>query len=108
MATTASRAAVAAACIRSSSSAAGAGSVSTSQAAVAAARLARSESGAVETPSHTTSTARPPARGSPVSAIASSLRWCRRPLSVTAPSHGAISWLQWSRGFGALAPQRSQ
>ena len=60
-----------------------------------------SESTELETPSHTTSTARWP---STAIAIASSLRVWRMPRSQTPATHGAGTSSKWSRGLGALVP----
>ncbi len=76
----------------------------TSRAARAAARLATSESVDEETPSHTTSTAWPPASGPAARATASSLRTCRMPRSQTAATHGAGCSVKWWRALAAAAP----
>ncbi len=67
----------------------GSGVRSTSSAAFAPASEPAWESSVFETPSRTTSTARPPGFSDASSAIASSLRVCRMPLSHTPATHDA-------------------
>ena len=86
----------------------GSGWSRTARAARAAASEAMWESVAIDTPSQTTSTARLPGASVAVSAIASSLRACRRPMSHTPPTHGAGDSAKWLRGSGGGDPQWSQ
>ncbi len=84
---------------------------STSRAARAAARLATSESGAEDTPSHTTSAANARsavADGLAARAIASSLRECRTPRSHTPATQLAGRSAQWSRSDAAGSPHSVQ
>src|SRR5690606_1148265 len=84
---------------------------STSRAARAAARLATSESGAEEAPSHTTSAANArssSADGLAASAIAASVRECRTPRSHTPATHAAGRSAQWSRSDAAGSPHSVQ
>ena len=59
----------------------------------------------LDTPSQTTRTAVVPTTAS---AIASSLRLLRRPLSQTPPTSADGSSVQWSRALTASSPQCSQ
>jgi len=69
---------------------------------------ASSAFGEDDTPSQTTATATGPSGVSVVAmAIASSLRGCRRPRSVTPASSSRLS-STWSRPDGTLRPQDSQ
>ena len=83
----------------------GTGSSRMSRAARAAARLAMCEVVELETPSQTTSAAKDSGFWPAPSAIASSLRVCRLPMSHTPPTQGAGASVKWSRGSGCLAPQ---
>src|SRR5215218_3175252 len=81
--------------------------VSTAHASFEAARLARSLSGAVVTPSHTTRTANE-VSAVDARAIASSLRAWMMPLSQTPPTQSLGDSVQWSRGDCCLAPHTVQ
>ena len=71
----------------------------------AASAEATSGSKDADTPSQTTTSTSVPRV---VSHIASSLRWCRRPRSVTAAATGPASASTWSRGRAASSPQLPQ